>query len=243
MRKRRSSRATWFPLLGTQFLGNRFVSLQLFDLIPELSNGTPVTQANGSLFANAVTRDYTATAIAGSTQASLRDYVEGQDYVIKRIVGSIFVSVFGHANGPTVSWPRVIVTVGLFVARAEEGSTSLVDLDDVEADPQAVDNIMNPWIWRRSWHLADNQNTSVPDQQGLPATNVNMTGMSGPFIDSKVARRVTKEHRLFIAGSVMGLSSSALTMSGTKNQQPIVNIWTDLRLLGSMRKGRNPSTF
>lgn len=244
MRKRRSSRVTWFPNTGAQFLGNRFISLNFNQLVPELSDGTPVAQGNTSLFCIPITRDYTKQAQAGSTDASLRDYVEGQDWALKRIVGSIFVNIQGSAQTAAVAWPRVLVTCGLLIARAEEVSQAATDLDDGEIDPQAVDNIDNPWIWRRTWYLANPLSTTSLEIAGMPSCNMLYGGnMSGPFIDSKVSRRVTKEHRLFFAGSIFGASQSGLTVSGTKIQQVTANVWSDFRILGSMRKARNVSSF
>lgn len=247
MRRRRSNRVTWFPTLGATFVQNtssRITTLFFENLIPELATGLPVSQGNTSLFCIPITRDSTSQAAQGLSGGSLRDYVEGQDYVLKRIVGSIFVTQKGSAQTSSVAWQKTIITCGFLVARAEEVTQVAVDLDDVEVDPQGQDNVANPWIWRRSWMLGNNLSTSPGDGLTLPMNNmVYGAGMSGPYIDSKIARRITKEHRLWFAGSIIGLSDATLAVSGTKFQQPTVSVWADLRILGSMRRGKNLSTF
>ena len=134
------------------------------------------------------------------TGAGLRDEVEGQSWLLKRLVGNIFcqyVNADGNSD-PSQFWRQALVTAGFFVSRNIDSIQGEPDLDYDEYDPMFLDNITNPWIWRRSWILSNPEGNVVRDD--FPIANSNYVGdASGPHIDSKVKRRILREQRLFFA--------------------------------------------
>lgn len=256
--RRRKHRVSWFPNLGTAYGDENpyITTTQQLELIPELSSSSQPGQVSGSLLCVPVTQDYTQSPDISGTVESLRDFVEGQDYLLKRIVGSCHAYVNPQVNSTTVgeTWPLLILTAGFLVARAIDADQTAVGLDDADVDPYARQNIQQPWIWRRQWLLsnpgaAENHSPSTTGRyagipSGIPSTNLTRgTLREGSFIDSKIARRITKEHRLWFSATAQGLSLSDLTMSGARNLQPIVQLLLDIRILGAMRRGKNVSSF
>ena len=148
-----------------------------------------------------VTKDFTqlpSSNFGTITGAGLRDEVEGQSWLLKRLVGNIFcqyVNADGNSD-PSQFWRQALVTAGFFVSRNIDSIQGEPDLDYDEYDPMFLDNITNPWIWRRSWILSNPEGNVVRDD--FPIANSNYVGdASGPHIDSKVKRRILREQRLF----------------------------------------------
>ena len=110
------------------------------------------------------------------TGAGLRDEVEGQSWLLKRLVGNIFcqyVNADGNSD-PSQFWRQALVTAGFFVSRNIDSIQGEPDLDYDEYDPMFLDNITNPWIWRRSWILSNPEGNVVRDD--FPIANSNYVG-------------------------------------------------------------------
>lgn len=253
MRKRRS-KVTWFPNLGSTFTGDDSqqysTTSQFLELQPEVNNAfQPSSDSGGiaSLFCVPVTSDYTENPSDSTTVETLRDLVEGQDWLLRRIVGKCFVHAHSISSfSPGAQWPKVCVTAGFFVARALDEDQAQCGLEDEEVDPFGRINVMQPWIWRNQWILTNPQaDTATITQQGSYRINNSIFAgtREGPQIDTKIARRITKEHRLWFAASVFGIDDDEILVTGSKASQPIVKIQLDIRILGAMRRGKNVSSF
>lgn len=96
-------------------------------------------------------------------------------------------------------------------------------------DPGAIQNSGDPWIWRRSWLMANNGagGTNFGD---IPAQNFGAQypgPLEGPHVDQKTARIVGPEDRLFLNIGVVHMFTTDVDTS--------VLVVTDLRVLASMR--------
>jgi len=262
-RRTRGSRFTWMPMLGTVFSGGGEGTYQTafarayvqpnqdLGVPPTLDHGSGV----GSAFITALVPDYTEQPDpAQGTAFTLRDYTEGQDWFLRRIVGKLTVgcATLNNTLNQKEVWPAVLVTAGFFVARSQDVSEGQVDLATNEWDPQDLRNIRQPWIWRRTWVLGAAQvavptgNPTDPQLSALwPNTNESFGSMAdGPHVDAKTLRRIRREERLWMALSVLGLGEAGTTtVSSASTQQPLVQIYYDLRALGAMRKAKNASRF
>jgi len=256
MRRRSKRKYTWFPIIGTRVgvEGEQYdVTFGGFPaLTPNPNSGAPPNEGDptfGDSGIQALVPDRSIEESGHSNTSSLRDLTEGQDWLLKRIVGNIFVAA-GPDSAPGGStnadvWSSLMVTVGILVARSQDDNPDSPDFTtNDEFDPMAVNNAMNPWVWRRTWWLGPPGEASNTWQGVLPNTNTEYGDMrSGPHIDSKVSRRITKEHRLWLTARVIGYDPLVQSVALAQNVQPFATIVTDLRILGAMRKGRNKSSF
>lgn len=150
----------------------------------------------------------------------------GQEYVVERIVGNLFLHYSAPLNDPpTVQFPEsVLVGAGIFVARAEdsEGGGPNAPIGSLTAtefvsnySPLGVDTIREPWMWRRTWVLSANRSTfngvgpfqafrnqlagtGLNDLPGAPAFNGWYgSEINGPFFDVRSVRRVRNDERLW----------------------------------------------
>lgn len=253
-RRIRGSNGTWFPILGSSWSneGNTFddvsFNLQTGNALTDKSLGTNVVTIP-------VTRDYTpinqASSDAINNLPTLRDFTEGQDYILKRIVGNIDAFVVSQSN-PTLPWSSndfwsyIKVAAGFFVARADDLDQSLPDLTREEIDPMDSKNSQNPWIWRRVWILGNPAMREPVGAGAVTTDGISTTRGFGPSdrangIDSKVKRRIRREERLWFSLSMVGWNGVQATVAS--NDQPQVNANLDIRIFGKMVKGRNSSTF
>jgi len=252
---RRKRRYTWFPILGTQFGGgteNLGVFFNQLDTISpvrrDLVSNTVVTALVPDF-----SSENTADATTGDAFVStLRDRVEGQDWLLKRLVGKIFVQNNQVLTSETEGWPYALVKAGFFVARADDDNQGVCSLAATEASPWGIQNVMNPWIWQRSWMLSNPGwgDASVGNSAGwpgrAPCTNYGGYGsgvMDGPHIDSRVARRITKEHRLWFAITALGWAATGNPNVDVGAQAANISYTLDLRVLGAMRKAKSVSSF
>jgi len=241
-RSRRRNRGAWLPLVGTIFtdgqpdsswfnfaaqwpiatspgIGDRF----RFGSTPEETVGTFV-----------LTQDDTPDVDNPDTGSSLRDFVEGQEYVLERVVGKVTAG-FWQIRGEACA---AVVAVGLCVLPVEDGAPTTPALKVDDYDPLLARNAQAPWLWRRTWTLGN----GWPDVQSPPYLQTNqMFGsvLDGPHLDTRgVKRRIRKEQRIFLVASAQVAQVDA---SGTVDS--VIEFTVDLRLFGSMRKARNASTF
>lgn len=246
MRRRRKSKYSWFPVLGSIFSGDggtHRVSTFFNELTVRGDDSDIPTVGNG-MFIMPLVPDFTPQEAGGTTEFTLSDFVQGQDYILKRIVGKIFVSL-DQPQGTTAGWPSILVTAGFFVARNDEDNTADIALDDTSIDPQGLLNVQNPWIWRRQWMLGNPGvfADAFTGNPGWPQNNAGYPGvLDGPHIDSKVARRIVREQRLWFVCSAMGISPGG-TQQPPDGADTRVNVALDVRILGAMRRAKNKSAF
>lgn len=252
MYRRRKARSTWFPVLGTTYSteGNSWEPSWLRARVTPVNDaGNPDTgEDSQSISVFAVLPDQTQQISAHDADFTLRDYVEGQDWALDSIVGSVFVNIDGSetiSNEPADTWSAVLVTVGFFVANADETATNSPEAELPDLAPQSVDNIRSPWIWRRSWIL---QNPNFSTQSLIatgewPTTNAVYTGNNGVHIRTKTKRRIRRNQRLFCIVQATGYDPGRLQVANNSFNQPGANVLLDIRVCGKMRKSRNQSAF
>lgn len=230
MRRRTRPKVVWLPLTNANALGEGFV---VYNIDTVIANGASGEVAVGSVSEIPIVAD--AQQGINDVDASIAD-VTGSAYRLRRIVGKIWV----QCDQPAQDTPQsVIVTAGFIIRKADSNSgASLASfasgLDDIHPGDQ--DNTGDPWIWRRSWTLGNNNATSLLAPQSFPTVNWGKEyagGIAeGPHVDQKTARSVGPEERLYldVAATVLGEGSDpAETVAVT------VAYWTDIRVLGSVR--------
>lgn len=237
MRRKRRSGGAWLPVLPTDIFGNGSQLVSFTDGFATFDPGLPPvgTQPDAFPLAIPLTMDETPRQESGATH-TLRDYVEGQDYVLKRVVGKVWMAITEPIDGGNVQ--RAICCAALAVLPVKDDNANTPDLDPAEYDPLRSENIQQPWLWRRTWILSDNYSNAgtihYPHSTGDYGSVAD-----GGHVDTKgTARRITKEQRTFIVFAARCLQP----VTGGENITGI-NYGYDLRLFGAMRRGRNRSTF
>lgn len=195
-----------------------------------------------------------------SNASKLSDFI-GEGYVLQRIVGNVFVTVLQEPNniGGAIGPGGCKVTCGMFVARADSanpevpiGDDSFVDAEDIEAySPDDPDNVREPWLWRRTWLLGitGQQVTAVGTPlnpifatRALPPNNMAYpSGMTGPFVDSRVKRRVTGDNRLWF--TVVARNWPLGTTGDAGADDLTINGHIDFRIFGHLVKNTKQATF
>lgn len=168
-----------------------------------------------------------------ATTSSLGD-LEGSAYRLRRIVGKIFVLAQRTVTQVGAEGFNTLVTAGFIVLKTDEQGVPLATGASAY-DVSNLDNIRDPWIWRRTWFVSD-PNSVLDSGIGhnfLPGPSTNMEYGSvadGPHVDAKTARVIGDEERLFMVVTA--------TSADGNNAQLLksVGVFFDLRVLGSMRK-------
>jgi len=242
----RRNKGTWFPINGTTFTNGGFAWT---DVGFSFNTGTvPDDRSDGpnqTVFP--VTRDITqfSNTAVDLTGPSLRDIVEGNDWMLQRIVGECHLKCTeSNTTVDNSTWPNIEIAAGFFVARINDNDETLPDLTFDEIDPLQVRNAQNPWIWRRSWILQ----RPLASNQGFPASPCsNMefgSAESGSHIDSKVKRRIRREERLWFVVGTIGWDGVITAFDNHEGfNQPSVHGHLDIRIFGGMRRGKNASSF
>lgn len=182
---------------------------------------------------------------------TLRDFTEGQDWFLKRIVGKVWVGVSQSSPvvTPAVSWISCVIGCAFFVARAKDDDPESPDLEEKEYDPLDSQNVRQPWIWRRTWLLTDfgvAPAAGLPQYRIWPSSNMLNTGggvLDGPHLDAKTARRIRREERLWFVASTFGFNHFVDEGGTVSGSQMVCTVNVDYRILGQMRKSNNRSTF
>jgi len=244
MRRRRRRGGSWLPLVGTIFNDGQPDSTW-FSFSAEWPSST--TPGIGDRFrfgstpeetvgAFVLTQDDTPDVDNPDAGSSLRDFVEGQEYVLDRVVGKIYAG-FGRTDGEVNT---AIVAAGLAVLPVEDGSPTTPSMNIDDYDPLLARNAQAPWLWRRTWLLSNN---SVPSQfPYFPESNYSYGSvLDGPHLDTRgTKRRIRKEQRIFLVASAQVRNHRG---SVTSADVSFLDFTVDLRLFGSMRKAKNISTF
>lgn len=225
---RRKQRVVWLPTDPNEAVG----------AVPTTNWGTITNQLNisGTVPTASSEVPLVIDQPADPTTSTLAD-IESSGYRLRRIVGKIFVQtdLLDEESGITT----IGVTAGLIIRRVDQDGTSLnsqVGLNQSACSPSERENIMDPWIWRRSWVLENPILTLVsPGPVGpIRLMTSNMlygSALDGPHVDQKTARLVGPEERLFLDVSVTALE-------GADGQNELTNdttVFYDFRVLGTMR--------
>lgn len=175
--------------------------------------------------------------ITGATE-TLSD-LEGSAYRLRRICGKIFVRADNSSAVVAVgSVTTFLVTAGFIILRTLPSGAPLSALS-TDYETTSLDNVRDPWIWRRNWIVANNIGILTANPTSLfvgsaPTSNYTLGSggvLDGPHVDAKTARVVSDEERLFLVVSSTALDGDAQT--GVT--QDSVHITYDLRVLASMR--------
>lgn len=243
MRRRRGNRATWFPILPTIYSETQ-PGVTWFETTVTFTN----TQVAGdtSIVAYPLVLDATPPGDKGTADNyTLRDFVEGQDYLLQRVVGKVWMTILPDDDS-TIREAVGCIAMAVLPAEPIGDDAERPALPAEEWNPLFSRNAQQPWIWRRTWRL-DNRSIwsdseTLQDLKplcGFPGSTWPYGSvLDGGHVDARTKRRVTKEHRLFIIAAA-GLVS---TNPGGPTTNSI--FWGyDLRALGTMRRGKNKSSF
>lgn len=258
--RRRRNQGTWFPTIGTADpnAGVDNVNGREFEITLD-NNGTSQVLIAPIIPDQPTVGDDIDVTAGGQLVAAL-----GQEYLLKRIVGKLFITypAIGEIDGPQA----VLVGAGFFVARATQqdgtggadqplGAASLAERREYFS-PLSEDTIREPWIWRRVWILSKPQILTINNndgatatvfpqvaggfgQLGFPSTNVGYGSVAdGPHIDAKSRRRVSSDERLWFA---IALRSWPIAAAGVTD--PLIRGYLDVRVFGLLRKARNRGVF
>lgn len=220
MRKRRK-KFTWFPTLGEEFQESPSTSFWSQDDL--------INPQDTLIQAIPVLNDVTQS-IESQAQSSLRDEVEGQEYLIERIVGRIWGSVTQDPTSDN-AWLIAIACFALAVCPVDADGNLALGFNDI--DPLLASNVDKSYIVRRTSTLWNN----VQAENGLGPTNIQNDGPDYGLIDSRSVRRVRRNERLFAIWSLNFVENL-----GTAGEVFFPHGF-DLRVLGAMRKAKGDSTL
>lgn len=233
MRRKRRSRGNWFPIVPTELDGFSGIGFSWFDTTltiphPEVP---PVVGAT-AVRALPLTMDITDEVDQPDpSRVSLRDYVQGQDWLCKRVVGNWW---FNHPSGSSEIVDRSLACLALAVLPVSSTDQDVPAIPAEEYNPLFARNAQQPWLWRRCIQLSNGWQEYGP----VKSTEV---GREGCTLDTKgVMRRIMKEHRLFIIAAVSVLDAGA---SSPELNETVYQWGYDLRIFGQMKPGKNSSSF
>lgn len=259
--RRRRSRGTWFPTVGSPIAsevnanGREILLLQ------------PGTGEIATVITELTYDEDQGGDDVPTQDKSLADII-GSAYLLQRIVGKIFIAREQVVSGATGldNGPAYLVGAGFFVARQNDpssgggqqqpiGSASVAERND-NYSPLEEDTVREPWIWRRTWILGaagaqtgasaagtGGQSFANPGNSVVgtyPASTALYGSVAdGPHIDSRVKRRISDDNRLWFA-----VSATAFPL-GTEfsNTTGRLSGYLDYRIFGSLRKARQNSAF
>lgn len=208
MRRRRRQRVVWLPTWGSvanQDQPRNAGTSGALALVAGTNNSVEGVQLP-------ITYDLpTQSELAAGTAPSLADFTLNS-YKLKRFVGKLHLCCsesFRTDGNDDFDHQGVFVTASLIVRRVDSAGQALANANFDDVDNANVDNITDPFIWRRSWVLAAQPSTFGANAvDGLtyeentlsawPKTNAEYgSALDGPHIDTKGARIVGPEERLF----------------------------------------------
>lgn len=237
--KRRRPRVAWFPVFGNSLVAEgAFPSMGYFDDETQLGivTDTPKLDAYPLTFDQSLSE--AAQQSLGLGSATIQDHVSGQAYRLRRVVGSLVIAV-GPRAGEAVPAPVPFgvayqITAGLIVAKCDDTGALLG-----APNPLKQDHASYPWIWRRSWILADTTEvgggtgTVQGAYAGLPKSTADYgSAATNHCIDQKTARIVSNEERLFL---MVGSRTIVNSHRSLPNIQSRIHLHFDYRILGSLR--------
>lgn len=238
MRKRRKAKVVWLPLDLDNRLGTAPVpatSGQSSGTIIKIFTAPPLGAQN-TTEEIPIVKDFAGGAggLIAKQDSTLAD-IEESGYRLRRIVGKLIYSVQQGVAAVGADPSIFIVTAGFIIRRVNQDGASMaasVGLDQISCT--SLNNTMDPWIWRRSWVIADRNAAAIaidPNVNNFPQSNAvyGAGNFDGPHVDAKTARIVGPEERLFLCTTIEGIN-------GTDQGAPgAVLLIGDTRVLGSLR--------
>lgn len=235
-RRRRKPTVSWLPNLGQ---GPSSLNLDLTGSVTV--SATPFTISTSL---HAVVPDYPAEAIraaAGGGIPTISDF-EGSGYRLRRIVGKFYCAADQIIGGAQDTRPTTaLVGAGLIILRVRESDGApLRAATPNDYSPLGLDNVRDPWIWRRTWLLSNEfgggGQTPTLGLAYFPFTNVEYgSAWDGPHIDQKTARRVSAEERLFLVVSAVNPANAADADGGVRYVYEARYLTSPLKVMGNRR--------
>lgn len=246
-RGKRRKKYTWLPTLGGQDnAGDNFYDTNYFASEIEVNTSTQALSNGGNdIYVTPLVPDKTFFGLtADESEATMRDLTEGQDWLLKRIVGNLCIAVGQVVPDMGQTTPKIFkIAAGFFVA---SGITDIPNTPWTEWDPLSTKNVRQPWIWRRNWCLMNGLSEPSQSTPG-PILEVNNQqndgGTNGQTLDSKVARRIRREERLFFVLQAYGYDDLGGRQPSSYSTPGVVQFNLDYRVLGAMRRSNNKSVF
>lgn len=244
MRRKRRPTVNWLPVQGVQPDPNT-VDVKIngttfaIAVLGSPAGGGITTAFLPLTFDNPAQQRFNALeAIAGgNVRPSLKDYIQGSGYRLRRIVGKISAQ---HRSSPgqppATSPPGCLFCLAFIVLKVDpETGDPLHSAVINEYSPLLAQNVEDPWIWRRVWHLGSGSQGDGSDTDllfGFAPDTTRLYGggnNDGPHIDQKTARKVGPDERLFAV-----FSTKALALLTNYTNDSLVAGYLDWRLLGSV---------
>lgn len=174
-------------------------------------------------------------------QPTLKDYVAGNEYRLRRIVGKAFL----HASGDELDDPPefdalVDCAVGFIVCKTDDDGSPNTNFGEV--NPLAAASMNDPWIWRRRWVLnpygtsravdPNSNNRDIFWTAGYPNSTAGYgSAVDGPHIDQKTARVISSQERLYCVIAARSLNQAEVNETVASDLHYNVTV----RLLASLR--------
>lgn len=125
------------------------------------------------------------TTLAGATAAQLANVLRGNSYLVKRVVGSIFVSL-----STAIEASATVLAVAGLVIIEQTTAGGIQATEGARWSPFDEGSVQGRWLWRRTWLLG-------PTAGGFPLTNISYGDVrSGSHIDAKSKARIGYGERL-----------------------------------------------
>jgi len=254
-RKRRKVRGIWLPNVGQpDWAPGQPTGIQPSyidsSLTVTLGNGRTPT-AEFPLFQDGNSQQgLQSPAVQDVATRGLNDVIEW-GYRLRRIVGTVSCSCATAVNDQTAVPPELLgltVTAGIIVRKQEALGTggSLASLAG-DINTQDIENVRDPWIWRRSWRILNGQlgqvagtdpdgvddraNAILAQLQYSPADYGDIR--SGPHVDAKTARVVGPEERVFL-----DVSWRLIPVDNGQPTDWAVNVFFDYRGFATLRSNQ-----
>lgn len=221
--RKRAPKVSWLPghdglaIGGAAAAGGTAYSKVFHSFVGPLGSGTAIFSAQPLTF------DQPSLKTASQSLADM----ESSGYRLRRIVGKVWVDVEQQAAEDSGLY---ICCAALMVRRVDDTGVPLSSA--IEVQPGAMAATQDPWIWRRSWLLANGLSTNLV-RPGIESSDFcNHEGAAlndGPHLDQKTARIVRENERLFLEFSTIAVNAAAAA-----TDIDIQYCW-EARVLASMR--------
>jgi len=203
-RRRRRPPVVWLPMLGNG-------SQSETDTLAFGETGTLLCRPDGQITwdATSLTFDYqidpvTAQTSGGTLPPTLHDIVSGNAYRLRRVVGKFFTGIQRFTLDEQTEVGGAEVGAGIIVVRCDSNGTPNTDFNYV--NPLITESTDDPWVWHRRWLLGFGEANATVETTSpgyniaktFPSNNVYYGSVQdGPHIDSKTARVIASDERLF----------------------------------------------
>jgi len=185
------------------------------------------------------------SALGAGVLPSLRDEVQGSGYRLRRIVGKLFLGLQQFdAEEPNRRPTGALCGAGFIVLKVDPETGEPLDATEPgEYSPLEAFNVPDPWIWRRTWILGNEQAQAdvgpSPDAHVVwaqfPHTNAEYGSVQdGPHIDQKTRRVIGPDERLCFV-----VSAHRLSLTTDYQATIFLNGYLDYRLLASFNNKVN----